>query len=93
MVQGTADDKVVGVGWGTCLSPRRQKLGYVRQELEDNIFDYGVPNAADLMCTSQEKIRQYVGIKYGEDIANKLTNKDMVTIPPPVYSTAVLLRH
>jgi hypothetical protein len=41
----------------------------------------------------QEKIGQYVGIKYGEDIANKLTNKTTVTIPPPAYSTAILLRH
>jgi hypothetical protein len=45
------------------------------------------------MRTTQEKIRQYVGIKYGEDIANKLTNKTTVTIPLPVYSTAILLRH
>ncbi len=45
------------------------------------------------MQTMQDKIRQYVGIKYSEDIANKLTNKTMVTIPPPVYSTAILLRH
>jgi hypothetical protein len=45
------------------------------------------------MRTTQEKIGQYVGIKYGEDIAIQLTNKAMVTIPPPVYSTAILLRH
>ncbi len=63
------------------------------KELEDNLFDYGVPNAANLMRTMQEKIRQYVGIKYGEDIASELTNKAMVTIPPPVYSTVILLRH
>jgi hypothetical protein len=45
------------------------------------------------MRTTQEKIGQYVGIKYGEDIANELTNKATVTILPPVYSTAILLRH
>jgi hypothetical protein len=45
------------------------------------------------MRSTQEKIGQYVGIKYGEDIANELTNKAMVTIPPPVYFTAILLRH
>jgi hypothetical protein len=45
------------------------------------------------MCTMQDKIGQYVGIKYGEDIANELTNKATVTIPPPMYSTAILLRH
>jgi hypothetical protein len=68
------------------------KVGLCK-ELENNIFDYGVPNATNLMQTTQEKIRQFVGIKYGEDIANKLVNKVTVTIPPPVYHTAILLRH
>jgi hypothetical protein len=63
------------------------------KELESNTFDYGILNTTNLMCTMQEKIGQYVGIKYGEDIANELTNKTTVTIPPPVYSTAILLRH
>ncbi len=72
--------------------PKTSKVGLCK-ELEDNIFDYGIPNAADLMHTTQEKIGQYVGIKYGEDIANKLTNKDTGTIPPSMYSTAVLLGH
>jgi hypothetical protein len=68
------------------------KVGLCK-ELESNIFDYGVLNAANLMRTTQEKIGQYVGIKYGEDIANELTNKTTVTIPPPVYSTVILSRH
>ncbi len=29
VVQGTAEDKVVGVGWGTRQSPRHRRLGYV----------------------------------------------------------------
>ncbi len=57
------------------------------------MFDYGVHNAADLMRTTQEKIVLYVGAKYGEDIANELSNKVMVTIPPPVYSAAIIARH
>ena len=72
--------------------PKTSKVGLCK-ELEDNIFNHGVPNAADLMRTTQEKIRQYIGIKYGEDIANELTNKATVTIPPPVYSPVILLRH
>jgi hypothetical protein len=68
------------------------KVGLCK-ELENNIFDYGIPNDSDLMQTTQEKIGQYVGIKYGEDIANELTNKATVTISPSVYSTAILLRH
>jgi hypothetical protein len=72
--------------------PKTSKVGLCK-ELENNVFDYCVPNATNLMCTTQEKIRQYVGFKYGEDIANELTNKATLNIPPPVYSTAILLRH
>ena len=81
-----------GRGTGYTSKPKTSKVGLCK-ELEDNIFDYGVQNAADLMRTTQEKIGQYVGIKYGEDIANELVNKVTVTISPPVYSTAILLRH
>jgi hypothetical protein len=74
------------------LKPKMSKVGLCK-ELESNIFDYGASNATDLMRNMQEKTGQYVGIKYGEDIANELTNKTTVTIPPPVHSTAILLRH
>ncbi len=70
--------------------PKTSKVGLCK-ELESNIFNYGISNATNLMRNMQEKIGQYVGIKYGEDIVNELTNKMMVTIPPPVYSTAILL--
>ncbi len=81
-----------GRGMGYMSKPKTSKVGLCK-ELENNVFDYGIPNAADLMCTTQEKIGQYVGIKYGEDIANELMNKATVTIPPPVYCTAILLTH
>jgi hypothetical protein len=81
-----------GRGMGYTLKPNKSKVGLCK-ELENNIFDYGIPNATNLMRTTQEKIGQYGGIKYGKDIANELTNKATVTIPPPVYSTAILLRH
>jgi hypothetical protein len=77
---------------GYTSKPKTSKVGLCK-ELESNIFNYGVSNTANLMRTTQEKIGRYVGIKYGEDIANELTNKTTVTIPPPVYSTAILLRH
>jgi hypothetical protein len=81
-----------GRGMGYTSKPKTSKIGLCK-ELENNIFNFGIPNAADLMRTTQEKIGQYIGIKYGEDIANELVNKVTVTIPPPVYSTAILLRH
>ena len=81
-----------GLGAGYTSKPKTAKVGLCK-ELESNIFDYRVSNATDLMRTTQEKIAQYVGIKYGEDIANELTNKTTVTVAPPVYSSAILLRH
>jgi hypothetical protein len=68
------------------------KVGLYK-ELENHIFDYGISNAANNMRTTQEKITQYVGIKYEEDIANELTNKTTVIVAPPVYSAAIMLRH
>ena len=51
-----------------------------------------ISNAADLLHTAQEKIAQYVGIKYREDIANELSKKIAVTVAPPMYSAAILQR-
>jgi hypothetical protein len=81
-----------GRGMGYTSKPKMSKVGLCK-ELENNIFDYGIPKTANLMCTTQEKTGQNIGMIYGEDIANELTNKATVTIPPPVYSTAILLRH
>ncbi len=83
-----------GQGRGSAYSnkPRTTKVGLCK-ELDSNVFDYGVHNAADLMRTTQEKIVLYVGAKYGEDIANELNNKATMTIPPPAYSAAIVARH
>ncbi len=63
------------------------------KELEGHIFDYGGHGAVDTMRVTQEKIQQYVGIKFGEDIANKIKNMKLVVLTPPKYSNAVELRH
>jgi alpha-glucuronidase len=36
------------------------------------VFDYGHKEAADQMRTSWEKLTQYVGATYGQDISNEL---------------------
>ncbi len=59
---GQGQGRVRGTGY--TLKPKTSKVGLCK-ELESNIFDYGVSNAANLMCTMQEKIGQYVGVKYG----------------------------
>ena len=45
------------------------------------------------MRVTQEKIQQYVGIKYGKDIVNKIKNKILVVLSPPKYPIAIELRH
>jgi hypothetical protein len=43
--------------------------------LGTNLYDYGQKSAADQMRTSGEKLVQYVGTNYGQDINNELQNK------------------
>ena len=45
------------------------------------------------MRVTQEKIQQYIGIKFGEDIANEIKNKTLVVLTPPKYSDAIEQRH
>jgi hypothetical protein len=49
------------------------KVGLCK-DLKGNVFDFGTTSAVDQMQILQEKIAQYIGAKYGEDIANKLQN-------------------
>ena len=45
------------------------------------------------MRVTQEKVQQYVGIKFGEDIASKIKNEKLVVLTQPKYSDAIKLRH
>jgi len=61
--------------------------------LGTHIFDFGHKAAADQMRTTWEKLVQYVGTTYGQDISNELQNKATVTLPGPQHSPAVMARH
>jgi hypothetical protein len=54
---------------------------------------HGHNAAADQMRTSWEKLVQYVGTNYGQDISNELQNRITVTLPEPVHTPAVIARH
>jgi hypothetical protein len=45
------------------------------------------------MRVTMEKIQEFVGLKFGEDVANELKNRAKVVLPPPEYSTAAKARH
>ena len=61
--------------------------------LGTNVFDYGQKAAADQMRTSWEKITEYVGTTYGQDISNELQNKTTVAIAEPLHTSTVLQRN
>ena len=61
--------------------------------LSANIFDYGTKGAADQMRTSWEKLVQYVGTNYGQDISKELQNKAVITLAKLTHSATVLARH
>jgi hypothetical protein len=58
-----------------------------------NVFDYGHRAAADQMRTSWEKLVQFVGTNYGQDVSNELQNKIPVILSEPVHTPEVLARH
>jgi hypothetical protein len=66
---------------------RTVKTG-LNKELEGNIFDLGERSSADLMCTTQIKIAQYMGTQYGGDIMGELQTKMEFVVPPPEYPAA-----
>jgi hypothetical protein len=61
--------------------------------LGTNVFDYSQKSTADQMRTSWEKLVQYVGTNYGQDISNEMQNKLTVTLVEPVHTDKVLTRH
>ena len=61
-------------------------------ELEGNVSDIEQQTSADLLRTTLEKIIQYIGTKYGEDIADKIESRTISTFTHPQHSTAEVLR-
>ncbi len=80
-----------GIGRGNAYSGGRVKTTNVLcKDLESNLFYFGITSAADQMWIMQEKIAQYFGAKYGEDIANKLQNKTRIVFSAPAYPSATM---
>ena len=67
------------------------KTGFCK-ELEGHVFDYG-NMAVDKMRTAQENVVQYVGTKFGGDVANKLQNHTPIMLTVPDIPASVLHHH
>jgi hypothetical protein len=81
-----------GRGQNYTGSANATKIGMCTN-LGTNVFGYGQKSASDQMRTSWEKLVQYVGTNYGQDINNELQNKVWVVLTEPVHTGDVLTRH
>ena len=61
--------------------------------LGTSVFDYVQKSAVDQMRTSWEKLVQYVGTNYGQDIGNELQKKITVNLVETVHKPKVTARH
>ena len=48
-----------------------------------DVFNYGEKGSAGQIKTTQEKIVQYIGIQYGNDISTEVLNQTEFIIPKP----------
>jgi hypothetical protein len=84
-----------GSGRGKAYTGGRVKTTKVGlcKDLKGNMLDFRTTSAVDQMRITQEKIAQYIGAKYGEDIANKLQNKMRIVFSAPEYPIATMTGH
>jgi hypothetical protein len=89
----SAADAVAEEDRSTATGTRTAAKSGLCAALGSNVFDYGHRAAADQMRTSWEKLVQFVGTNYGQDISNELQNKIPVVLSEPVHTPKVLARH
>jgi hypothetical protein len=90
--RGGRASRGTGGGRGNAYTGGRVKTTTVGlcKDLKGNMFDFGTTSAADQMRIMQEKIAQYIGAKYGEDIANELQNKTRIVFSAPAYPSTTM---
>ena len=69
------------------------KLQGLCPALGENVFTYGEKGSADQIKTTKEKIFQYVGIQYKNDINTEVLNQTEFIIPKPEHSQETLDEH
>jgi hypothetical protein len=84
-----------GGGRGNAYTGGRVKTTKVGlcKDLKGKVFNFGTTSTADQMQILQEKMSQYIGAKYGEDIANELQNKTRIVLSAPAYPSTTMTRH
>ena len=78
-----------GLGHNYSCTSSTTKKGLCN-DLGTSVFNYGQKSAVDKTRSSWEKLVQYVGTHYGQDISNELQNKLTVNIVEPVHAPEVV---
>ena len=79
-----------GTGQTSTTSTTKSAQKGLCSDLEGNIFDIGQQTSADLLRMTLKKVIQYVGTKYGKDIANDLENRQRTTTSSPQHMPNML---
>ena len=61
--------------------------------MTDNVFTYNEKVTSDTMQKTLKMLVKHIGTLYGQDIANEIGNRTVVTISKPKHSRSVLLAH
>jgi hypothetical protein len=80
--RGKSDRSGCGRGQSNSGARKTPKSGLWRV-FYNNVFDYGHKAAADPMSTSWEKLIQYVGTTFGQDISNEHQKKTTMILTEP----------
>ena len=89
---GTRDGRGRGRGHNYSGTSSTTKRGLCNA-LGTFVFDYRQNSAEDQTISSWEKILQYVGMNYGQDISNELQNKLTVNLVEPVHAPEVIAQN
>ena len=76
----------------TGRTTKNKHLG-LEAAMKDNVFTYNKKGGADTMQNTLNILVKHIGTLYGQDIANEIGNRTVVTITKPKHSRALLLAH
>ena len=61
--------------------------------MTDNVLTYNKKGAADTIQNTLKMLVKHIGTLYGQDIANGISNRTVVTVAKPKHPRSVLLAH
>jgi hypothetical protein len=80
----------------SAIVPRKASEVGACKDLKGHIFTISLENKGkdgNMLCTSMEKMTNFIGTKYGNEAAQEWFSGKKINLPEPAYSQAILDRH